>query len=93
MINLNLYSEALKKLLNSLATEQNVPRRNQKLTCWKCFKKGDVQKECQENCIHLGKVTCGRLVEQRIPSLNKAPEEGLKASSLSGGGNGFYLEG
>ncbi|GBM43510.1 hypothetical protein AVEN_96177-1 [Araneus ventricosus] len=28
-----------------------------------------------------------------MPSLNKAPEEGLKASALSGGENGLYTEG
>ncbi|GBM70035.1 Retrovirus-related Pol polyprotein from transposon 412 [Araneus ventricosus] len=39
------------------------------------------------------KLTCGRLAEQKIPTLNKSPEEGLKVSTLSGGGNGLYLKG
>ncbi|GBM49220.1 hypothetical protein AVEN_91214-1, partial [Araneus ventricosus] len=37
--------------------------------------------------------TCGRLAERRMPSLNKAPEEGLKASALSGRENGLDMEG
>ncbi|GBM71640.1 hypothetical protein AVEN_269192-1 [Araneus ventricosus] len=35
--------KALEKLVESLAAEQNAPRRNPNLTCWKCFKKGHVQ--------------------------------------------------
>ncbi|GBN03734.1 hypothetical protein AVEN_45757-1 [Araneus ventricosus] len=31
--------KALEKLVESLAAEQNAPRRNPNLTCWKCFKK------------------------------------------------------
>ncbi|GBM25754.1 hypothetical protein AVEN_2118-1 [Araneus ventricosus] len=38
--------KALEKLVNSLAAEQNVPRRNPNVTCWKCFKKGHVQRAC-----------------------------------------------
>ncbi|GBM27383.1 hypothetical protein AVEN_250417-1 [Araneus ventricosus] len=61
--------KALEKLVESLAAEQNAPRRNPNLTCWKCFK------------------------NWHIPTLNKSPEEGLKVSTLSGGGNGLYLKG
>ncbi|GBN62657.1 hypothetical protein AVEN_17307-1 [Araneus ventricosus] len=85
--------KALEKLVNSLAAEQNAPRRNPNVTCWKCFKKGHEQRVCQANKAHSGKLTCGRLTERKIPTLNKAPEEGLKVSALSGGGNELYLEG
>ncbi|GBL53910.1 hypothetical protein AVEN_175751-1, partial [Araneus ventricosus] len=85
--------KALEKLVESLAAEQNAPRRNPNLTCWKCFKKGHVQRACQVNDVHSRKLTCGRLAEQKIPTLNKSPEEGLKVSTLSGGGNGLYLKG
>ncbi|GBM22110.1 hypothetical protein AVEN_266472-1 [Araneus ventricosus] len=85
--------KALEKLVESLAAEQNAPRRNPNLTCWKCFKKGHVQRACQVNDVHSIKLTCGRLAEQKIPTLNKSPEEGLKVSTLSGGGNGLYLKG
>ncbi|GBM04420.1 hypothetical protein AVEN_179863-1 [Araneus ventricosus] len=38
----------LKKLLNSsVAGKKNTPRRNSNVTCWKCNKKGHVQRECQ----------------------------------------------
>ncbi|GBN36782.1 hypothetical protein AVEN_132492-1, partial [Araneus ventricosus] len=36
--------KALEKLVNSPAAEQNAPRRNPNVTCWKCFKKGHVQR-------------------------------------------------
>ncbi|GBM27337.1 hypothetical protein AVEN_217349-1 [Araneus ventricosus] len=85
--------KALEKLVESLAAEQNAPRRNPNLTCWKCFKKGHVQRACQVNDVHSRKLTCGRLAEQKIPTLNKSPEEELKVSTLSGGGNGLYLKG
>ncbi|GBO07923.1 hypothetical protein AVEN_251878-1 [Araneus ventricosus] len=85
--------KALEKLVESLAAEQNAPRQNPNLTCWKCFKKGHVQRACQVNDVHSRKLTCGRLAEQKIPTLNKSPEEGLKVSTLSGGGNGLYLKG
>ncbi|GBL89656.1 hypothetical protein AVEN_104613-1 [Araneus ventricosus] len=85
--------KALEKLVESLAAEQNAPRRNPNLSCWKCFKKGHVQRACQVNDVHSRKLTCGRLAEQKIPTLNKSPEEGLKVSTLSGGGNGLYLKG
>ncbi|GBN31869.1 hypothetical protein AVEN_86952-1 [Araneus ventricosus] len=85
--------KALETLVESLATEQNAPRRNPNLTCWKCFKKGHVQRACQVNDVHSRKLTYGRLAEQNIPTLNKSPEEGLKVSTLSGGGNGLYLKG
>ncbi|GBN73861.1 hypothetical protein AVEN_34849-1 [Araneus ventricosus] len=55
--------EALEKLVNNLAAEPNAPRQKSKMICWKCFKKGHVQRECQANYIHSGKLTCDRLVE------------------------------
>ncbi|GBM86596.1 hypothetical protein AVEN_131417-1 [Araneus ventricosus] len=62
------------------------------MTCWKCFRKGHAR-ACQANDDHSGKLTCGRLEERKIPTLNRTPEEGLKVSELSGGGNGLYLKG
>ncbi|GBN47253.1 hypothetical protein AVEN_112568-1 [Araneus ventricosus] len=85
--------KALEKLVNNLAAEQNPPRRNPNMTCWNCFKKGHVQRACQVNDIYSRKLTCGRLAERKIPTLNKSPEKELKVSALSGGGNGLYLEG
>ncbi|GBN95947.1 Retrovirus-related Pol polyprotein from transposon 297 [Araneus ventricosus] len=70
--------KTLEKLLNSHVTgKKNTPRRNPNVTCWKCNKKGHVQRECQTIS----------------PFLNKASEEGLKVSALCGGRNGLYLEG
>ncbi|GBL63149.1 Retrovirus-related Pol polyprotein from transposon 297, partial [Araneus ventricosus] len=40
-----------------------------------------------------GKLTNGCLAGRRLPSLNRAPEEGPRVSSLSGKKNGLYLEG
>ncbi|GBN55576.1 hypothetical protein AVEN_94504-1 [Araneus ventricosus] len=40
-----------------------------------------------------GKLTYGCLAGRRLPSLNRAPEEGPRVSSLSGRKNGLYLEG
>ncbi|GBN92697.1 hypothetical protein AVEN_118041-1 [Araneus ventricosus] len=38
----------LEKLLNSsVSGRKNTPRRNPNVTCWKCNKKGHVQRECQ----------------------------------------------
>ncbi|GBL88252.1 hypothetical protein AVEN_117828-1 [Araneus ventricosus] len=38
----------LEKLLNSSAAgKKNTPRQNSNVTCWKCNKKGQAQKECQ----------------------------------------------
>ncbi|GBN02099.1 hypothetical protein AVEN_248308-1 [Araneus ventricosus] len=38
----------LEKLLNSsVAGKKNTPRRKSNVTCWKCNKKGHVQRECQ----------------------------------------------
>ncbi|GBM68302.1 hypothetical protein AVEN_206557-1 [Araneus ventricosus] len=38
----------LEKLLNSsVSGRKNTPRRNPNVTCWKCSKKGHVQRECQ----------------------------------------------
>ncbi|GBL80056.1 hypothetical protein AVEN_29069-1 [Araneus ventricosus] len=85
--------KALEKLVKSLAAEQDAPRRNPNMICWKCFTKGYVQRACQANDAYSGKLTCGRLAERKIPTLNKSPEEGLKVSALTGGGNGLYLEG
>ncbi|GBL73301.1 hypothetical protein AVEN_159338-1 [Araneus ventricosus] len=36
--------KALEELVNILAVEQNAPRQNPDLTCWKCFKKGHLQR-------------------------------------------------
>ncbi|GBM17935.1 hypothetical protein AVEN_240430-1 [Araneus ventricosus] len=78
--------KTLEKLLNShVAGKTNTPRRNPNVTCWKCNKNGQVQRECQ--------TMYGRLTGRRLPFLNKTPEEGLKVSSLRGGRNGLYLEG
>ncbi|GBN08914.1 hypothetical protein AVEN_255589-1 [Araneus ventricosus] len=78
--------KALEKLVNSLAAEQNAPRQNP------CFKKRHVQRVCQANDTQSGKLACCRFAERKIPALNKTPEEGLKVSALSGGGNELYLE-
>ncbi|GBN41529.1 hypothetical protein AVEN_90627-1 [Araneus ventricosus] len=38
---------ALEKLLDRLAAgKKNVPRRNPNMTCWRCYKKGHVRREC-----------------------------------------------
>ncbi|GBM25028.1 hypothetical protein AVEN_50363-1 [Araneus ventricosus] len=38
----------LEKLSNSsVAGKKNTPRRNSNVTCWKCNKKGHVERECQ----------------------------------------------
>ncbi|GBL82259.1 hypothetical protein AVEN_252438-1 [Araneus ventricosus] len=79
--------KAMEKLVNNLDAEQNAPRRNLNVTCWKCFKKGHVQRVCQVNDVYSRKLTCGHLAERKIPTLNKFPEKGLKVSALSGGGN------
>ncbi|GBN04800.1 hypothetical protein AVEN_49298-1 [Araneus ventricosus] len=43
--------KTLEKLLNShVAGKKNTPRRNPNVTCWKCNKKGHVQRECQTIC-------------------------------------------
>ncbi|GBM16735.1 hypothetical protein AVEN_9335-1 [Araneus ventricosus] len=63
------------------------------MSCWKCYKKGHIQRECQGNYIHPGNLTDDCRAERWLPSLNKAPKEGLKASALSGGKNRIYLEG
>ncbi|GBM30021.1 Retrovirus-related Pol polyprotein from transposon 297 [Araneus ventricosus] len=73
----------LEKLLNSsVSGSKNTPRRNPNVTCWKCSKKGHVQRKCQA-------ITS----IQENSSLNRAPEEGPRVSSLSGKKNGLYLEG
>ncbi|GBN37192.1 hypothetical protein AVEN_12130-1 [Araneus ventricosus] len=73
----------LEKLLNSsVPGRKNTPRRNPNVTCWKCSKKGHVQRECQA-------ITSN----QENSSLYRAPEGGPRVSSLSGKKNGLYLEG
>ncbi|GBM66543.1 Retrovirus-related Pol polyprotein from transposon 297 [Araneus ventricosus] len=87
------FFNTLEKLLNSsLAGKKNTSRRNSNVTCWKCNKKGHVQRECQAITSNQEN-TYGCLAGRRLPSLNKAPEEGLRVSSLSGKKNGLYLEG
>ncbi|GBN23365.1 hypothetical protein AVEN_43980-1, partial [Araneus ventricosus] len=73
----------LEKLLNSsVSGSKNTPWRNPNVTCWKCSKKGHVQRKCQA-------ITSN----QENSSLNRAPEKGPRVSSLSGKKNGLYLEG
>ncbi|GBN61398.1 hypothetical protein AVEN_173805-1 [Araneus ventricosus] len=73
----------LEKLLNSsVSGRKNTPRQNPNVTCWKCSKKGYVQREFQT-------ITSN----QENSSLNRAPEEEPRVSSLSGKKNGLYLEG
>ncbi|GBN17947.1 hypothetical protein AVEN_64030-1 [Araneus ventricosus] len=68
---------ALEKLVDRLAAgKKNTPQRNPNVTCWKCNKKGHVQRECQVNYSHAGKPTCSHQVGRRMPFLKKAPEEG-----------------
>ncbi|GBL77985.1 hypothetical protein AVEN_41393-1, partial [Araneus ventricosus] len=56
----------LEKLLNSsVSGRKNTPRQNPNVSCWKCSKKGHVQRECQE-------ITSN----EENSSLNRAPEEG-----------------
>ncbi|GBO23681.1 hypothetical protein AVEN_274882-1 [Araneus ventricosus] len=43
---------ALEKLANSLAADQNAPRRNTNVTYWECFKKGHVQRACHVNDVN-----------------------------------------
>ncbi|GBM98258.1 hypothetical protein AVEN_168785-1 [Araneus ventricosus] len=85
--------KALEKLVNCLAAEQKNSQGNPNVTCWKCFKKGHVQRACQANEAYSGKLNYGRLEERKIPTLKKSPEKGLKLSALSGLGNELYLDG
>ncbi|GBM40501.1 hypothetical protein AVEN_248387-1 [Araneus ventricosus] len=85
--------ETLEKLLNSHVARKKTPRRNPNLTCWKCNKKGHLQRECQTISPNREKLMYGRHTGRRLPFLNIAPEEGLKVSALCGGKNGLYLEG
>ncbi|GBL80219.1 hypothetical protein AVEN_29191-1 [Araneus ventricosus] len=55
--------KAFEKLVNSLAAEQNASQRSPNMTCWKCFKKGHIQRACQVNDVYSGKLTCGHLAE------------------------------
>ncbi|GBO11509.1 Retrovirus-related Pol polyprotein from transposon 297 [Araneus ventricosus] len=85
--------ETLEKLLNSHVARKKTPRRNPNMTCWKCNKKGHLERECQTISPYREKLMYGRPTGRRLPFLNKAPEEGLKVSALCGGKNGLYLEG
>ncbi|GBM44346.1 AP-3 complex subunit delta-1 [Araneus ventricosus] len=85
--------ETLEKLLNSHVARKKTPRRNPNVICWKCNKKGHLQRECLTISPNWEKLMYGRLTGRRLPFLNKAPEEGLKVSTLCGGRNGLYLEG
>ncbi|GBM10757.1 hypothetical protein AVEN_139-1 [Araneus ventricosus] len=89
----NCLLETLEKLLNSHVARKKTPRRNPNVTCWKCNKKGHLQRECQTISTNRKKLMYGRLTGRRLPFLNKAPEEGQKVSALCGGRNGLYLEG
>ncbi|GBM15728.1 hypothetical protein AVEN_262897-1 [Araneus ventricosus] len=84
---------ALAYSMNHVAGKKNTPRRNPNVTCWKCNKKGHLQRECQTISPNWEKLMCGRPTGRRLPFLNKAPEEGLKVSAHCGGRNGLYLEG
>ncbi|GBL99438.1 Transposon Ty3-I Gag-Pol polyprotein [Araneus ventricosus] len=80
-----LFFNRLEKLLNSsVAGKKNTPRRNSNVTCWKCNKKGARSEEVPDDYFEPGKLTYGCLAGRRLPSLNKAPEEGPRVSSLSG---------
>ncbi|GBM88673.1 hypothetical protein AVEN_10508-1 [Araneus ventricosus] len=85
--------KTLEKLLHSHVARKKTPRRNPNVTCWKCHKKGHLQRECQTFSPNREKLMYGRLTGRRLPFLNKAPEEGLKVSALCGLRNGLYLEG
>ncbi|GBN56664.1 Retrovirus-related Pol polyprotein from transposon 297, partial [Araneus ventricosus] len=85
--------ETLEKLLNSHVARKKTPRRNPNMTCWKCNKKGHLQRECQTISPNRENLMYGRLTGRRLPFLNNAPEEGLKVSAFCGGRNGLYLEG
>ncbi|GBM66381.1 Retrovirus-related Pol polyprotein from transposon 412 [Araneus ventricosus] len=85
--------KTLEKLLHSHVARKKTPRRNPNVTCWKCHKKGHLQRECQTISPNREKLMYGRLSGRRLPFLNRAPEEGLKVSALCGGRNGLYLEG
>ncbi|GBO32565.1 hypothetical protein AVEN_112400-1 [Araneus ventricosus] len=84
--------KTLEKLLNSHVAGKKTPRRNPNVTCWKCNKKGHVQRECQTNFPKQEKLMNDSLTGRRLPFLNKAPERGLKVSVLCGGRNGLYFE-
>ncbi|GBM22028.1 hypothetical protein AVEN_242697-1 [Araneus ventricosus] len=84
--------ETLEKLLNSHVARKKTRRRNPNVTCWKCNKKGHLQRECQTISPNREKLMYGRLTGRRLSFLNKVPEEGLKVSALCGGRNGLYLE-
>ncbi|GBN66847.1 hypothetical protein AVEN_138616-1 [Araneus ventricosus] len=89
-----VFFNRLEKLLNSnVAGKKNTSRRNSNVTCWKCNKKGHVQRECQAINSNQEKLIDGCLSGRRLSSLNKAPEEGPRVSSLSGRKHGLYLEG
>ncbi|GBN66345.1 hypothetical protein AVEN_8500-1 [Araneus ventricosus] len=64
--------ETLEKLLNSHVARKKTPRRNPNVTCWKCNKKGHLQRECQTISPNREKLMYGRLTGRRLPFLNKA---------------------
>ncbi|GBO11541.1 hypothetical protein AVEN_2207-1 [Araneus ventricosus] len=64
--------ETLEKLLNSHVVRKKTPRRNPNVTCWKCNKKGHLQRECQTISPNREKLMYGRLTGRRLPFLNKA---------------------
>ncbi|GBM18800.1 Retrovirus-related Pol polyprotein from transposon 297 [Araneus ventricosus] len=84
--------KTLEKLLNSHVAGKKTSLRNPNVTCWKCNKKGHVQRECQTISPNQEKLMYDRLTGRRLPFLNKTPEKGLKVSALCGGRNGLYLE-
>ncbi|GBN88063.1 hypothetical protein AVEN_4575-1 [Araneus ventricosus] len=82
----------LEKLFNiSVAGKKNTPRQNPKLTCWKCKKKGHVQRLLGDY-FQPDKLTYDRLTGRKLRFLNKTSEEGLKVYSLSGYKNRLYVE-
>ncbi|GBM70959.1 hypothetical protein AVEN_112009-1 [Araneus ventricosus] len=68
--------KTLEKLLNShVAGKKNTPRRNSNVTCWKCNKKGHLQRECQTISPNREKLMYGRPTGRRLPFLSKAPRK------------------
>ncbi|GBM70402.1 hypothetical protein AVEN_123595-1 [Araneus ventricosus] len=83
----------LEKLLNSgVAGKKNTPRRNER-DLLEVQKEGARSEGVPGDYFEPGKLTYGCLAGRRQPFQNRAPEEGLKISSLSGKKNGLYLEG
>ncbi|GBN27636.1 hypothetical protein AVEN_33131-1 [Araneus ventricosus] len=59
---------------------------------WKHNKKEACIERIRSDHVHPGLLTYGRLLERRLPFLNKAPKERLKVSALNGLKNELYLE-